>query len=172
VAQSVQMSEKKNTLDALDRVKTDKAAVDKAVGPAVGRVNQLLGRWGASAPEVARLQAELANVLSTIGKSISGATISDQEMARIKEQLPTMVQRGDTFDALLDRIGQQIRTDYDNRLSIGKGQGYDMSAFERKGTAQEGGPAAQHTPGSTVTGPDGKQYTVKQVNPDGTVEVE
>ena len=130
IAQAVALKGQKNTLDAIERIKTDKSKVQAAVGPVVGRINKALSQWGASGPEVSQLQAELANVLSTVGKSISGATISDQEMARIKEQLPQMVQRGDTFDSLLERIQTQIKGDVDNAVQIGSDQGYDMAAFK------------------------------------------
>lgn len=166
-----ELKEKKNTLDALDRIVKLKGKAGGETGPIVGRINNLLGKWGNTAPEVAALQAEVRGVLSAFGKTVSGAAIAEPEMRRLEQQLPQMINPGDTFDALLERFRTQTETDYDNTVSMYKTQGRDTSGFQRGGA--EASSPGKYTVGQKVRDPQsGKTLTVKAINPDGSIEAE
>jgi hypothetical protein len=126
-----ELSSLKTSMDALDRIATGKAEAQSTVGPIEGRINSMLAKYSGTGPEVATLQAELGNVLSGYARSISGAQVSDAEMARLREQLPNLAHKGDTFDSLLKRFRTQLETDYDNKVEFHGKAGREVEQFKR-----------------------------------------
>lgn len=142
---SKEISQKKDALDAINRIQQAFNSNKGEVGPIAGRVNNLLGAWGGSGPEVANLQAELRGALATYGKSISGSAISEPEMKRFETQLPQMVNRGDTFQTLLNRFKTQTEGSYNNLLDTFEKQGHAVKDLRLQGYQPGGASSAGGT---------------------------
>lgn len=124
------LADKKDTLDAINRVEAAFKANPQEFGPVVGRINQMLSRWGVSGPNVAEAEAELQSMLSLYGKSLSGAAISALEFARLMRALPQMYNRGDSFERLLQRFRTQVETDYRNTVEMFRKQGREVEQYD------------------------------------------
>jgi hypothetical protein len=150
-----ELKDKKNTLDAIERIRQFKDKAPGETGPIVGRINNLLARWGGTSPEVAKLNSEVRSVLSAYGKSISGAAIAEPEMRRLEAQLPQMINPGDTFDALLERFKVQAETDYNNTVDYFGKQGRNVDPYKLSQT--EASKSVGTGKVVTIVSPDGKQ---------------
>ena len=73
------------------------------VGPASGRINQLSMKipGGSVDPNMAEFFSEAQAVENRMIRAITGAQMSAQEAARIKNQLPTVIDKPEVFMAKL-----------------------------------------------------------------------
>lgn len=133
------LADQQKMLSALDRVEEGFKTAAGETGPIIGRINNLLFRWGFSGPEISTLQSELGTLLASYVRSVSGAQVHVQEFDRLRVLLPQMVQRGDTFKALIDRYRRMVETEHKIDLDYLKKQGREVKPFEGGGDVTPGG---------------------------------
>ena len=154
------LTQKRLLLDAIDATEKIHNKNPGETGPIIGRLNQLISKWGNSAPEIAEMNAALSQLLSVYGKSMSGAAISALEFGRFKEALPNMINPGETFNTLLKRFRRQAENDY--RISVGsqKATGRNTSEFEQPGVDYSLWNKVESNGDKEAVGPNGETGTL------------
>ena len=116
------------SLRGIQRVRNLRAqgADPGAVG---GRVDGILVRLGVADPLTAQFSAETQNLTSELARYLSGVAVPPEEYKRIAGMMAQMWQRGDTFDALLDRFETQILASAQAEIGSHSAAGFNMEGF-------------------------------------------
>ncbi len=120
-----------------------KKSVD--TGPVAGRVGVLKSTLGVGDPKVTAFRSEVGSQLGDYIKAMSGAAASDKERAFLEQNVPTVNDSDEEFDAKLDRVrawGQRKRSTLLSALTAAK---RDVSGF---------GPGAQAPQGAQMSDED------------------
>lgn len=123
-----------STLDSLAKLEGMK---DFSTGPISGRVESAKRFLGQASGNRTAMAAQLEMLTSKYGQAISGATIADAEMARIKSQLPKETDSDEMFAAKLANFQDELSNSRVRVLDSIKRSGRDVRNFEKRNTLSE-----------------------------------
>lgn len=149
-----------STLDSLDKLDGMK---DYSTGPISGRMEKVKRYIGVAKGNKVAMAAQLEMLTSQYGKAISGATIADQEMARIKDQLPKETDSDEQFAEKLANFQDEMTRSRSRVVDSFKRSGRNTRNFDNRVTQKQipGSPESKTQTGTIrIQAPSGKVATV------------
>ncbi len=145
-----------STLDSLSKLDGMK---DFSTGPISGRVEKVKRYLGQSSGNRTAMTAQLEMLTSKYGQAISGATIADAEMERIKAQLPKETDSDEMFAAKLANFQDELRNSRVRVLDSIKRSGRNVKNYENRATIEQlKGETSSAPNGQEVVERNGKTY--------------
>jgi len=117
---------------ALGAVASLRALRDKfniGTGPLRAAGNSFAQIIGMDDPNVTQYRAEIATITNQIIKELSGAAVSESEMARIREGMPTYSDDDNAFNAKLKATEKSVARALREALKANRAAGRDVSKF-------------------------------------------
>lgn len=136
----------KTDLGRLSTIRGHKGQVD--TGPAAGLYAIIQRRIRVEDPATAILRASVQDEINRYLKDQSGATVTPEEFARLKEVLPTLTDDDDIFEALLDAAERARMQEWNDYIDVYAAGGRDLGALPKMDPSQVRQPKKKQDPAS------------------------
>lgn len=103
------------------------------IGPMGGRVSQLaaLGQFGERGKQAANIKGAMDQRAQIIGKYLEGGKLTDQDIARYRQQLPQITDTPEVAQAKINSLRRLLANKQQAELSALQGAGYATGGIQR-----------------------------------------